>query len=237
VVGVSDAQQPGDSIAQVFPPDKVAARFVVSMSMARNDVEGSLRDALEASRHDRPALGYKVRLSTGHLVEALDALGYYSQRHPEIGKLLQRVPDKGRQHLRVARRAINETGARVLKHVRNHTFHYPSPNPDYDPTSDEQLADVLAAMADRRALLDVDYESEPPRVTLAFAGEVAFALAMGKHSAGREELERQLTLTRDGAFGFFKWVDALVLAFFDANDIHLGDPEWREGGENPGDSL
>jgi hypothetical protein len=43
---LSDGTLPGDSIPDVFPPDDVTARFVVAMSIARNDIELALRDGI-----------------------------------------------------------------------------------------------------------------------------------------------------------------------------------------------
>jgi hypothetical protein len=71
---MTDDQRPGDSIADMFPSSDPAARFVVAMSMAKNDVEGAWRDVLEAGQKDEPDFSYRVRLAIGHLVEALGTL-------------------------------------------------------------------------------------------------------------------------------------------------------------------
>jgi hypothetical protein len=43
------------------------------MSMAQNDVQRAIADALWAGENDQPDCTYRVRLATGHLVEARDA--------------------------------------------------------------------------------------------------------------------------------------------------------------------
>ena len=88
---MSDDPSTGDPIPDVFDPDRIDARFVVAMSMARNDIEISLRDGIAAGHDDRPDFAYRVRLVTSHLVEALDSLNAYSQEE-DVKKLLVGVP-------------------------------------------------------------------------------------------------------------------------------------------------
>jgi hypothetical protein len=127
------------SIAQAFPSQSVEARFVVSMSMAKNDIERAIRDVIRAGKNDDPDFTYRVRLTAGHLVEAFDALNSYSQQHPAVRSLLSRVSPEGQKRLKTVRRSLQTIGPKVLQHVRDNTFHYPSPDPSYSPTSDEQL--------------------------------------------------------------------------------------------------
>ena len=81
----------GRSIGAVFPDDSVEVRFLVSMSMAKNDIERALHDVIRAGKNDDPDFSYRVRLVIGHLVEAVDALNRYSQSHEEVRKLIARV--------------------------------------------------------------------------------------------------------------------------------------------------
>jgi mevalonate pyrophosphate decarboxylase len=67
------------SIAEVFPHDDPVARFVVAMSMARNDVRHALTRAGEANDQDDPEFGYWVRMATGHFFEAAYALSHWRQ--------------------------------------------------------------------------------------------------------------------------------------------------------------
>ncbi len=223
---------PGDSIAEVFPPDDIMARFVVAMSIARNDIELALRDGIRAAKGDAPDFTYRVRLATSHLVEGLDSLNSYSQASPAVRNLMARVPADGRNNLKMARGTLQKVGSEALQHVRHNTFHYPSPNTNYDPTSDKQLQDVLAAMSDRRAT--VHFSGGPPEVvTLEFATQVALALALAKHSPDEKDALRQFNVTSEGAVAFAKWVDALLVAFFGLTGTTFGKPE-RLGPSTPG---
>jgi hypothetical protein len=99
----------GDAIPDVFPPDDVTARFVISMAMARNDIERALRDAESAIENNRPDFSYRARLAIGHLVEGLDALDAYSQRE-EVRALMRRVPAEAADHLKTARGSLQRPG-------------------------------------------------------------------------------------------------------------------------------
>lgn len=212
-----------DSIGSAFPPHNVEARFAIAMGMAKNDIERALRDVLKAGRDDSPDFSYRVRLSTGHLVEALDALSAYRERSEEVRKLMARVRPEAKAKLKIATGTFQKVGPEVLQQVRNNTFHYPSPKPNYSPSSDEQLGDALNAMADQRAVVDVDYEER--HVTLSFADEVALALAMGRHAPTTDEIRKQFETTRDGALAFVPRAEALLIAYFEANGISFGTPE------------
>lgn len=215
---------PGDSIAEVFPPDDITARFVVAMSMVRNDIELALRDGIRAAERDAPDFTYRVRLATSHLVEGLDSLNAYSKDSDRVRTLMSRVPANRQNHLRVARGTLQKVGSKVLQHVRDNTFHVPSPKTNYTPTSDEHLRDVLASMGGRRASVHLD-GGPPPVVTLTFAGDVALALALAKHSANEGDARKQFEITSEAAVAFAKWVDALLVAFFDSRGTTVGKPE------------
>src|SRR3954447_18451885 len=87
----------GAPIPEIIPPDETAARFVVSMSMANNDIDRALADLLRSVDEDRQDFTYRVRLVTGHLVEAIDALSAYSEKFEDVRKLSARVPADARR--------------------------------------------------------------------------------------------------------------------------------------------
>jgi hypothetical protein len=179
---MSDDTSTGNPIPEVFNPDRIDARFVVAMAIARNNIEVALRDGIAAAHDDGPDFAYRVRLVTSHLVEALDSLNGYSQEG-EVKGLMARVPADAQKELSKVRSVLQKVGPKVLDHVRNNTFHVPSPKTNYTPSSDEQLREVLASMGDRACEMHLDHRGERPVITLAFAGEVALALAIAKHSA------------------------------------------------------
>jgi hypothetical protein len=229
---MTDEQQPGASIAEVFPPESVEARFVLSMAMAKNDIERALRDVLRAGANNDPDFSYRVRLLTGHLVEGIEAFNAYSERYEEVRALVARLPNERRQAFRTVRGAFQQAGRDVLQHIRQNTFHYPSPDPTYSPTSDEQLEEVLSTMGNRRAEIHINREAR--HATLTFADDVALALAMNRHAPTDEDARRQLEVARDAALAFRAWGDELVLVYLDSVDAYPGDPEWEDGGENAG---
>ena len=47
--------------------------------------------------------------------------------------------------------------------------------------------------------------------TLTFAGDVALALALARHSADEKVARQQFEITSDGAVAFKHWADALVI--------------------------
>lgn len=222
-----DDHSTGDPIPEVFDTDRIDARFVVAMSIARNDIEVALRDGIDAAQDDRPDFAYRVRLVISHLVEALDSLNAYSQED-EVKKLLARVPANGQKQLSKARSALQRVGSKVLDQVRNNTFHVPSPKTSYSPSSDEQLRDVLAGMSDRSCEMHLDHRGEHPVITLTFAGDVALGLALAKHSADEDVAREQFEITSDGAVAFKHWADALVMTYLDATGGHVGTPRLIE---------
>ena len=225
----------GDPIPDVFDPDRIDARFVVAMSMARNDVEVALRDGIAAAQEDRPDFTYRVRLVTSHLVEALDSLNAYSQAD-DVKKLIKRVPISAQKQLSKARSVLQTVGPKVLDQVRNHTFHFPSPKTSYTPSSDEQLRNVLAGMRDRPCEMHLDHRSEQPVITLAFAGDVALALALAKHSADEKVARQQFDVTSDGAVAFKHWADALLATYLAATGGYVGKPRVIEKPRAPCDA-
>jgi hypothetical protein len=46
------------SMGETFPADKPLSRFLVSMAMARNDIEHAMWKAAEANEADRPEFDY-----------------------------------------------------------------------------------------------------------------------------------------------------------------------------------
>ena len=196
------------------------------MSMARNDIERALRDVVKAGEADRPDFGYRVRLSIGHLVEALDALNTYRQQFSEVRALIARVPDPAKEHLRLARGSLQKAGKGVLEHARNHTFHYPSPDSHYDPTSDAELRQALVALGDRAG--EVHYDGETGQITLTFAEDVALSLAMSKLAGPPDEVMRRAEIARDGAINFVLWVSALVKTYMDVNGHYFGEPVGKQ---------
>lgn len=205
------------TFAEVFPPDAITARFVLSMAMAANDLERALRDAVAAQREERPDLSYRARLVAGHLVEALDALEQYSH-DPAVKNLMAEVPPRGRKELAKARRARQTAGRRVLDAMRNHTFHYPSPKTQYRPTSDAQLRDVLKRMGGG---VRVFVDGDTLQVTREFADSAALSLALAQHGGNPRRIRQAFLVARDAAAAFRNWEHLLFLTYRRVNGLTM----------------
>ena len=128
------------SIAEVFPPDDPVARFMITMSMARNDVRHAIFQAGEANdRGDEELRNYWVRISTGHFFEAAHALQQWRQQVPAVGAFIAGLPEAARNELRKVTRSVQEMGYDVLEHSRDRTFHYPYPTGRYSAVELESV--------------------------------------------------------------------------------------------------
>jgi hypothetical protein len=185
-------------IEDVFPHDDPVARFVLSMWAVRNDLEYVLGLVGKANEDDAPEFHYLVRLSMAHLFEGSAALRFYRDTFPGVEALLRKLPTDGQTALRKAQNAPGQIGGKALVQARIHTFHYPSPDPTYAPSSDAQLQEVLRE--------DAENEFEPPRKNLGpldrtflpAADMLMLRLAMAKHKTGDQgKLRRQVIRTME----------------------------------------
>jgi hypothetical protein len=210
----------GDPIPDVFLPHKPDARFVVAMGMARNDIDRAFRDLFRSGEADGQDCSYRLRLVIGHLVEAINALGFYRQKFPEVRTLLSRVPADAQKQLKTVSGTLQRAGPDALQDFRHNTFHYPSPDPSYSPTSDEGLRDVLTLMTDRG--VSFHFDGDTLATTMSFADDAALDLAMGRGKATDKEILRRSEVARDGALAFHRWFDGLILAFVETNGLVIG---------------
>lgn len=190
--------------------------------MARNDIDRSFRDLLRSGDEDGQDFGYRVRLITGHLVEAIDALTRYRAMFPEVRALLAHVSPDERKKLSTVVGTLQRAGKNALSDVRDNTFHYPSPNPDYMPTSDEKLKVLLGAMTDQGVSLHFDGDTFA--TTMSFADEIALQLAMGRPNVALDQALRRSEIARDGAIAFHSWFDGLLRAYIETTDLAVGEP-------------
>ncbi len=196
------------------------------MAMARSDIEVALRDGIAAAQEDRPDFTYRVRLATSHLVEALDSLNAYSQED-DIKRLIARATTSAQKQLTKARSVLQRVGPKVLDQVRNSTS---TPRPrrpatHHRPTSSFETCWSACA---RPCEMHLDHRSEQPVITLAFAGDIALALALAKHSADEEVGRQQFEMTSEGAVAFERWADALLATYLGASGGYVGKPRMIE---------
>ena len=213
------------SIPAAFVPDDVVARFLLSMSMARNDIERCMHDLLQVTNSgqtDGPDFSYRVRLLTGHFVEAALALRQYRQHKPEVAAFVGSLSTNAQLDLKAVMGAAQNVGPDALERVRTNTFHYPHPDPKHPRDSDAQLAEAVRELSDEAANVYVDFEQR--RVHLTYADRVALALALGGHSTERDRLRMQLRLAREGAFAFRRFVNRALAAA----GIEFGEPRFLD---------
>jgi hypothetical protein len=206
------------SIGEIFPYNDTIARFVVAMSIARNDIRHALIQAGRANDRNDPEFGYWVRIATGHFFEAADALNQW-RKVDEVKKSIAKLPKDGRDALRVASSAIQKMGKGVLEHSRNRTFHYPYPSSQYQ--TDEELQEALKGLASVEVRLVVE-SADLGLFRLQFADEVAAALALRKHDP--KKIREQLTIARDGSIGFVNFATRVWEQYSDMHGLEMGDP-------------
>jgi hypothetical protein len=113
------------SIAEVFPHGDPVARFIVSMSMARNDVRHALTQAGQAGGDDSPEFTYWIRVVMGHYFEAAYALERWRDVE-DVRRFIAGLPEDGQAALRVSSSAVQKLGHTVLKHSRIAPFTIPT---------------------------------------------------------------------------------------------------------------
>lgn len=201
------------SIDEVFPSKDPVSRFMVVVSMARNDVRHALFKAGSANAAGEPDFAYWVRLSTAHFFEAIAAVRSWRQV-PEVKAFLNRVPAAARDDLKAATRSLEQIGNAVVAHSRNRTFHYPHPSGRYP--ADSELEAALENVGTTEAQWIVEGEG---RFRVKFADEVALALALGKHDAS--QIEGQLELARDGSTAFVNFATRAMETYLQERGFNL----------------
>ena len=136
-------------------------------------------------------------------------------------KLLGRVSKEGKKDLKIVPGTLQKAGTGALQDVRHNTFHYASPDPQRTPTSDEKLGQVLAAMSDFG--VSFHFDGDTRATTMSFADEASLQFAMGRPTVDADEALRRSEIARDGALAFHRWVDALIVAYIEANKLTVGD--------------
>jgi hypothetical protein len=203
-------------MGEAFPANKPLSRFVVSMAMARNDIEHAMWKAAEANEAGRPEFDYWVRLVMGHFLEASDALEQWRRCSTEVREFLRTLRPEGRTALKQVGGTLQKVGKKAVDHARNHTFHYPMPSERYE--SDAELSRVLPALADEPVEL-AEVESRPGRVRYVFADKVALMVAMGKHSTEDQEAYRaQVVDLQAGAVAFVNFIGVALERVLDETE-------------------
>jgi hypothetical protein len=202
-----------DRIGDVFPADDPEARFIVAMAMARNDVKHAVQRAAKANEEDAPEFGYYVRLSYGHLIEGLEALGRWRQHSPETQRFLKRLPADVNRNRVQAEACLKKVTRGAVHRVRHRTFHYPSPNPDKEPDLDSDLRRVLEALAGEQVAISAPAD-DPRNVRLYFADRIALAMAMDR-GVDDDQLKADTDTVLEGSVAFVHFVGGAFAAYLE----------------------
>jgi hypothetical protein len=216
--------------AQFKPGDRVGL-FVASMCMAANDIQNALELSVEANPPDHPdpdighrrRFGYWVRLTQGHLFEAIDALTSWREAEGKVRALIATLPAEAKADLAMICGLEQRLGPRVIEVVRQSTFHYPHPDRRRNPDSTEALTQAIEREREAEAGIEVDEDRN--RVHFRFADQLALSMAISGHDD--ERLDEQVTLVRDGAIALVRSVHAIYAKFCEERGIGFipaGDP-------------
>jgi hypothetical protein len=109
-------------------------------------------------------------------------------------------------------------GPKALRAVRDRTFHYPQPDPDYEPDSSAQLGDLLRAFEEA----PVEMHKPDEQIRFTFADAVALAHAMGKHHPPSDPRFRaQQEEALDGAIAFCKLTKSIVFLYLAESGVEV----------------
>src|SRR5215218_670716 len=206
-------------IKDAFPHDDPVARFIVSMSMASNDLLHGAKLVVEASEGEYPDAGYRLRVVNGHFFEACRALSAW-RRVPEVKSYLDSCSAETKEHLRVVAGSEQRIGKGVLEHCRTHTFHYPSPDPTYaDRNSDAALAEVLELIAEED--LTAAESGDGLGIRFEYADHASLMLALFKYDEDLEQMRVQFEQVREGALAFTLFADHLIAEYLTDRDLYL----------------
>jgi hypothetical protein len=211
------------SVPEAFDPDDRVALFCVSMAMAANDVEYAIRQAVAANPEGandedrmRSRFSQKVRLTNGFLFEGVHALKRWRQHEPAVAALLRELPAESAKELSMVCSLEQKIGPKTLSGVRQHTFHYPHPDPGKVPDSTETLAAVIESADDVPLRVNIGDRREH---TFLFADPIAAGMALSEHDS--EKLLEVQGAIRDGAIAFVQIARAIFLAFCEQRGYEL----------------
>jgi hypothetical protein len=202
----------------VFRSDSAVARFVVSMWAARGDVQHTLSLVGPANDRDEPDFFYLVRLAMAQLFEAASALNHYKEQSAEVAEFLRKLPPDAQKDMKRAANIASQIGGKALQHSRDRTFHYPSPDPTYDPSTDHELETALRELEDEEAVVTFKrVGKDGVRARLDTADKAMLQMALSKHR--RSELRKQAEQTVRGMEAFTAFAKALWDKYREQHDL------------------
>lgn len=197
--------------------------FVISMCMAANDVKFAMLTTGSANPSDHPEpnithhrrFTYWVRLTQGHLFEAIDALTSWRSSEAEVRSLLATLPAGAKGQLKIVCGLEQRLGLKVLERVRHGTFHYPHPELRRSPDSTLWLREAI----EREASLESEIDLTESGVVYRFADQLALSIAIANHDDDDDRLREQADLVRDAGFAFVGLAAAIYRAYCERRNL------------------
>ncbi len=212
-------------IGDVLPADDDLARWVLVLTLARNDLALTQTRLVEAFDKDRTALHWS-RLLAGHLFEVAHFLRRESSREV-IRNFAKGLPDKSRRVYRELLRPDFLEGR--LEGDRNRVFHYPSADKGAEDKGGPALHAALEAVRDLEAALVVKWgeNGKPEDMRFDFADQVAVQFAFADFGTTKTEQEMSMAAVRESA-GKAIWLADVVFHHYTETEregLELGEPE------------
>lgn len=200
-------------IGDVIPADDEVGRWVLVLTLARNDLALTRTQLVEAFDKDRTALHWS-RLLAGHLYE----IAYFLRREalrPAIKEFARTLPKKPAQVYRELLRPDFLKGR--LEGDRERIFHYPSADKDAKDKGGPALHAALKAVRDLEAALMVKWgeNGKVEDMRFDFADQVAVQFTMADFGTTEAEQRKSIVAVRESA--------AMVIWLADAVFHHYGE--------------
>ncbi len=212
-------------IGDVLPADDEVARWVLVLTLARNDLALTRARLIEAFDKDETALHWS-RLLAGHLYE----IAYFLRREatrPVIKDFAKTLPPKAAKVYGELLRPDFLKGR--LESDRERVFHYPSADKEAEDKSGPALYDALHAVRDQEAALEVKWgkDGRPENMRFDFADRVAVQFAMADFGDTEPEQKKSIEAVRDESVKVIWLADSVFHHYTEtmAGGLELGEPE------------
>lgn len=212
-------------ISDVLPADDEVARWVLVLTLARNDLALTRTQLVEAFGKDQTALHWS-RLLAGHLYE----IAYFMRREalrPVVKEFTKTLPTKPAQVYRELLRPDFLKGR--LEGDRERIFHYPSADKDAQDKGGPALHAALETVRDLEAALVVKWgeNCKVEDMRFDFADQVAVQFAMADFGTTEAQQKKSIVAVRESAAKVIWLADAVFhhYAETEGGGLELGEPE------------
>lgn len=212
-------------IGDVLPADDEVARWVLVLTLARNDLSLTRARLVEAFDKDGTALHWS-RLLAGHLYE----IAYFLRREAVrtvIKDFAGALPPKAAKVYAELLRPDFLKGR--LAGDRERIFHYPSADKEAEDKSGPALYEALNDVRDQEAALEVKWrkDGKPESMRFDFADQVAVQFAMRDFGDTEAERDKSIEALKDESVKVIWLADTVFHHYTEtmAGGLELGEPE------------